>query len=158
MHLTTSSAGSSAGVTSNAGFTLLRLLVAISLLGMALTGSISGVRSLAGSAELAGASRVVRGHLVYARTVAIARREVVELSLTSAGALLLVDARDSVVRRTPLLGVDGFHLDSASFRPTTLRFNARGQAAPGSVYLHGGGSGVRLVMNFVGRVREEKLR
>ena len=144
--------------TSGAGFTLLRLLVAIALLGMALTGSISGVRSLAGSAELAGASRGVRGHLVYARTVAIARREVVELTLTPTGELLLVDSRDSVVRRTPLLGVDGFHLDSARLRPATLRFNARGQAAPGSVYLHGGRSGVRLVLNFVGRVREEKLR
>jgi hypothetical protein len=144
--------------TSSAGFTLLRLLVAIALLGMVLTASISGARSLAGSAELAGASRVVRGHLVYARTVAIARREVVGLTLTPTGELLLVDSRDSVVRRTPLLGVDGFRLDSASLRPTVLRFNARGQAAPGSVYLHVGGSGVRLVMNFVGRIREEKLR
>ncbi|MEJ2311679.1 MAG: hypothetical protein P8Y10_05800 [Gemmatimonadales bacterium] len=143
---------------SRAGFTLLRLLVATSLLGLALTGSISSLRSMAASAELAGASRVVRGHLVHARTVAVARREVVELTLTPTGDLLLVDSRDSVVRRTPLLGVDGFRLDSASLRPATLRFNARGQAAPGSVYLYGGRFGVRLVMNFVGRVREEKLR
>lgn len=142
---------------SGAGFTLLRLVVAIALLGIAVTGSISGVRSLAGSAELAGAARVVRGHLVYARTVAISRREVVKLTLTPAGELLLRDSRDSVVRRTPLLGADGFRLDSASLRPTALRFNARGQAAPGSVYLHGGRAGVRLVMNFVGRVREERL-
>lgn len=139
------------------GATLLQLVVAMALLGIALAGSISGVRSLARSAELAGASRVVRAHLAYARTVAIARRELVELTLTPSGELLLVDSQDSVVRRTPLLGADGFHLDSASLRPTALRFNARGQAAPGSVFLHGGRSGVRLVMNFVGRVREEKL-
>lgn len=143
--------------TLDGGTTLFQLLVAMALLGIALTGSISGVRSLARSAELAGASRLVRAHLAYARTVAIARREVVELMLTPSGELLLLDSRDSVVRRTPLLGADGFRLDSASLRPTTLRFNARGQAAPGSVFLHGGGSGVRLVMNFVGRIREEKL-
>lgn len=143
--------------TLDGGTTLLQLLVAMALLGIALTGSISGVRSLARSAELAGASRLVRAHLAYARTVAIARRELVELTLTPSGELLLVDSQDSVVRRTPLLGADGFHLDSASLRPTALRFNARGQAAPGSVFLHGGRSGVRLVMNFVGRVREEKL-
>lgn len=139
------------------GATLLQLVVAMALLGIALAGSISGVRSLARSAELAGASRVVRAHLAYARTVAIARRELVELTLTPSGELLLVDSRDSVVRRTPLLGADGFRLDSASLRPTTLRFNARGQAAPGSVFLHGGPSSVRLVINFVGRIREEKL-
>lgn len=142
---------------SGAGFTLLRLLVAIALLAIAGTGAISGVRTLVGSAELAAAARGVRGHLVYARTAAISRREVVKLTLTPAGELILLDSRDSVVRRTPLLGADGFRLDSASLQPTTLRFNARGQAAPGSVYLHGRRAGVRLVMNFLGRVREEKL-
>lgn len=141
-----------------AGFTLLRLLVAIALLGLALAGSLSGTRSLAQSTELAGAARVVRGLLIYARTVAIARREVVELTLTPTNELLLVDSRDSVVRRAPLLGADGFRLDSASLRPPVLRFNARGQAAPGSIYLYGRRGSVRLVLNFVGRVREERLR
>ena len=142
---------------SPAGFTLVHLLLAIGLLGLVLAGSFSGMRALATSAEITGAARVVRGHLVYARTLAIALREVVELTLTPVGELLLVDSRDSVVRKTPLVGANGFRLDSASLRPSALRFNARGQAAPGSIYLYGERAGVRLVLNFIGRIRVEKI-
>jgi hypothetical protein len=49
-------------------------------------------------------------------------------------------------------------LDSIRLRPATLRFNARGQAAPGSVYLYRRDRGVRLVSNFLGRIRQENFR
>jgi hypothetical protein len=132
-------------------------MIAILLLGLALTGSVSGARSLAQDTALKAGANVVRGHLSYARVIAIARRENVRLTLAPGGDLLLTDSRDSVVRRTRLLGEESFHLDSVRLRPAVLRFNSRGQAAPASVYLHGRRGSIRLVVNFVGRVREEKL-
>jgi len=139
------------------GFTLVRTLMAIIVLGTAATLSVSGLRAFTARAELVGAARVVRGQIGYARALAAARRERVGLELTPGGELILVDSRDSVLRRTRLLGSDGFRLDSARIRPAALRFNPRGQAAAGSVYLHKGNAGLRLVVNFVGRVREERL-
>jgi Tfp pilus assembly protein FimT len=139
------------------GFALVKLLLAITLVGLVLGSSLSGVRALAGSAELASAARVARGHLAYGRVVAIARRDAVTLTLNASGEVVLADASGSVIRRTPLLGSAGFRLDSIRLRPRILRFNARGHAAPGSLYLHNGPAGVRLVVNFLGRVRVEPL-
>lgn len=139
------------------GFTLLRLLTAMLVTGLALAGSVSGFRSMAIGAQLTGAARTVRAHFGYARAVAIARRTTVALTLGPAGELLLLDPGDSVIRRAPLLGTAGYRLDSVRIRPTVIRFNPRGQAAAGSIYLYKGQRGARLVVNFVGRVREERL-
>ncbi len=139
------------------GFTLLQLMIAVLLSGIALTGSIAGARSLVQASALGAAATVVRGQLVYARAIAVARREKVGLTLEAGGDLAVTDSRDSVVRRVPLLRGRDSHLDSVRLRPAVLRFNSRGQAAPGSVYLYGRRGGIRMVVNFLGRVREERL-
>lgn len=139
------------------GFTLLQLLIALLVAGLAGAGSVSAARSLVRVSAVSTAARAVRAQLAYARAVAIARREKISIEIEPAGDLAIADSRDSVIRRLPLLGARDSHLDSVRLRPTVLRFNSRGQAAPGSVYLHGPGGGIRLVVNFLGRVREEKL-
>ena len=138
------------------GITLVHLLTGIALMGLVLAGSLSGVLSLTRAVSLTAAAQAVRGDLAYARTVAVARRERIELTLTPDGDLVTLDSRDSVVHRTRLLGADALRLDSIRLRPSTLRFNSRGQAAPGSVYLHSGERNLRLVLSFVGRIREER--
>jgi hypothetical protein len=69
----------------------------------------------------------------------------------------LLDPRDTVLARIRIAGDGLLALDSVRLRPSTLRFNPRGQAAPGSLYLYRGRRGVRLVSNFLGRVRREEL-
>ncbi len=126
-------------------------------MGIVLAGSVAGARSLVQDSALGSAATAVRGQLAYARAVAIARRERISLALEAGGGLAVTDSRDSVVRRVPLLSGRGSYLDSVRLRPAVLRFNSRGQAAPASVYLHGPGGGIRIVVNFLGRVREERL-
>jgi hypothetical protein len=60
--------------------------------------------------------------------------------------------------RLALAGPDALPVDSLRVRPATLRFNARGQAAPGSVYLYRGRRSIRIVCNFLGRLRIEAVR
>lgn len=75
--------------------------------------------------------------------------------LDPGGSLVALDARGRIVAATPLRDAGLLGVDSVRLRPATLRFNARGQAGPGSLYLYRGGRGVRLVVNFIGRVRRE---
>lgn len=139
------------------GFTLVQMMIAVLLLGIALSGSIAGARLLVGQSAMRAVATEMRAQLVYARAIAISRRENIELTLEPGGHLRLADSKDSVIRRIRLIGDHGSRLDSVLLRPKTLRFNPRGQAAAGSVYLFGSGGGVRLVVNFLGRVREERL-
>ncbi|MFW6193741.1 MAG: hypothetical protein ACOC83_09675, partial [Gemmatimonadota bacterium] len=66
------------------------------------------------------------------------------------------DTDGELVGTTPLVA-GTFDLDSARLRPSVLRFNARGQASPGSLYLYRKRRGVRVVSNFIGRVRVERF-
>lgn len=142
----------------NGGFTLPGLLVALGLVAIGTAVAVpAGARaidafSLQRSADLA------RGHLARARLLAVARREAVRVRAGPDGTLLLLDGEDGVLAATPVQGDGLLRLDSVRIRPATLRFNARGQAAPGSIYLYRGKRGVRLVSNFLGRVRRETLR
>ncbi len=105
--------------------------------------------SLDRSADLAG------GHLARARLEALARREKVEVRLSGRGRLLLLDASGSRLSEVDLAGEGLLALDSIRIRPSSIRYNARGQGSPGSVYLYRGRRGVRVVSNFVGRVRRQ---
>lgn len=107
--------------------------------------------------RLEAAARAVRGHLARGRAEGVARRAVVRLRLTDRGALVIYDEDDRPVAALPPLLGPTFDLDSVRLAPKTLRFNSRGQASPGSVYLYRGSSGIRIVCNFIGRLRTERL-
>jgi Tfp pilus assembly protein FimT len=103
--------------------------------------------SLSRSADLA------EIQLERARLLAVTRREPVRVRV-SPPAMLVVETPDGVVLETAELQGDGLRgLDSLRLRPTTLRYNRRGQASPGSLYLYKGRRGVRIISNFIGRIR-----
>lgn len=140
------------------GFSLLELLCVLVLVGVMAGIGASGLRSYREAAALHAAERAVRAHLTVSRMTAIRDRRVVRIRLSPEGtALVLYDHRDEVLRRTSL-APGGVELDSVRLRPRTLRYNARGQAGPGSVYLYHRGRGVRIVSNFLGRLRVERFR
>lgn len=139
------------------GFTLPGLLISLVLLGGVSMVGLAVSRSHSATRALDGATRVARGALDTGRLTAVARRRVVRLRLEGARRLVLYDDGDHELRGWPLGREGPFRLDSIRLRPRTLRFNSRGQAAPGSVYLYRGGGGRRLVINFLGRVRVERF-
>lgn len=138
------------------GFTLTELVVVVALLGSLGMVGIATWRAHRDATDLRGGVRVAREALGTARLAATARRSVVRLRVVGAATLVLSDPEGEPIRRWSLGRPGTFRLDSVRLRPSTLRFNSRGQAAPGSVYLYRGDAGVRLVINFLGRVREER--
>lgn len=138
------------------GFTLLELLITTVLLAIAVGIGAEGLRRYRDSVSLDQAASAARGRIAQARMLGVARRGVVRLRITPEGALELRDPEGKVAGMTPLLG-RSFALDSVRLRPSVLRFNARGQAGPGSLYLYGKDRGVRIVSNFLGRVRMERF-
>lgn len=97
-------------------------------------------------------------HLSRARMLAVARRQTLRVRISASGSLVLLDPDGERLDEVALQGDGLWTLDSLRLRPATLRFNSRGQAAPGSLYLYRGRRSVRLVSNFVGRIRQESLR
>lgn len=139
------------------GFTLLELSVVLGLVGLLVLGGVAGFRSVAGASALSGAVRAARGQFALARALAVSGRGVVRIQAGSMGDLLVTDSAGVVLGRAPLGPTGPFGLDSIRLRPATIRFNPRGQAAPGSLTLYRGRRAVRLVSNFLGRVREVPL-
>jgi prepilin-type N-terminal cleavage/methylation domain-containing protein len=140
------------------GVTLPELLMALTLAGVILAVSASGFRRFREAAGLHAAGRTVRVQLDLARRLAVTRRETVRMQATPTGDLVLLTPSDSPLAIVHVGRSGDLHVDSVRLRPRALRFNARGQAAPGSVYLFRGRRGIRLVSNFLGRVRQEPLR
>ncbi|MFQ5678153.1 MAG: GspH/FimT family pseudopilin [Gemmatimonadota bacterium] len=139
------------------GVSLPGLLVALAVVGSLLTMAAPAIRTSLEVYSMDRAASLTRALLNRARLLAAARREPVRIRLGTTGDLLLVDPADSLLASAPIQGGGLLRLDSVRIRPASLRFNARGQAAPGSIYLYRGRRGVRLVSNFLGRVRQERL-
>lgn len=139
------------------GFTLLELTIVLAFTALLAAVAFTGFRTFVDSAAIAGAARTVHEHLTHARAMAIYRRERVRLRLNPGAELTLVDDRDSVLARLSLATSGPFGIDSVRVRPATLRFNPRGQAAPGSIYLYRARKGARIVVNFLGRVRVQRF-
>jgi len=136
------------------GFTLVELLMVLMVFGTLLSLSWSGLRSFREASALRAAARQVVAELSLARRMAVNRRETIRFA--AAGEDLALTAEDGgVLIRLALSGPDALPVDSLRVRPATLRFNARGQAAPGSVYLYRGRRSIRIVCNFLGRLRIE---
>lgn len=138
------------------GYTLVELTLVLALAATAVLAVTAGWRRWSEGWRLDRAAAVARSELGRARAIAIARREVVRLRVSGRGELILYDAADRRLRSTPL-GGSPFRLDSLVLRPSTLRYNPRGQGSPGSLYLYRRGRGVRIVSNFIGRLRVERL-
>lgn len=139
-------------------FSLPELLLVVAVVSLLAGLGAPGVAGLAEGASLDRSAALARAHLGRARVLAVSRRETLRVRVGAAAELLLLDGRDSLLAAADLSGPGFLGLDSVRLRPRTLRFNARGQAAPGSLYLYRGRRAVRLVSNFVGRVRREDLR
>ena len=139
------------------GFTLPEMLIALTVVGTLAALGISGFVGLRESAALQVSTRVIRHQLTLARRAAVNGRQTVRFRNTS-GQLVLETLTGTVLAATSLTGVDPLPVDSVVLRPASLRFNARGQAAPGSVYLFRGNRSVRIVCNFLGRIRTEPVR
>lgn len=138
-----------------AGWTLIELVVVIALIGVAV--ALSAPWRALDAIGLSRVARVAEVELARARLHAATRR--VPVRVTLAGTRLVIrDANGRTVARTDLAGPGLRGLDSIRLRPATLRYNARGQASAGSLYLFRAGRGVRLVSNFVGRVRRQSFR
>jgi Tfp pilus assembly protein FimT len=133
------------------------LAIVMALAGLLTAVAFSGFRSFADSAAITGAARAVREHVTRARSTAIYRRERVRLRQSPTADLTLQDDRDSVLASLSLALTGPFAIDSVRVRPATLRFNSRGQAAPGSIYLYRERRGARIIVNFLGRVRVQRF-
>jgi len=139
------------------GFTLPEMLIVLTMLAMLTALGWSGLRSFREASALRAAARQVVAELSLARRLAVNRRETVRFAAVSDD-LALTAEDGAVLVRLALAGPDALPVDSLRVRPATLRFNARGQAAPGSVYLYRGRRSIRIVCNFLGRLRIEAVR
>jgi len=141
-----------------AGATLPELLITLTVVGTLAALGASGLRNLREATSVRAATWSVRNHLVLARSLAIARREKIRIRLDVSGDLVLLTPSGERVAAAGVGPASDVPVDSLRVRPSTLRFNARGQAAPGSVYLYRGDRVVRVVSNFLGRLRVESYR
>jgi len=143
-----------------AGFTLVELLVVLALVALVCVLSAGALWEFRRQAGLEAAVRSGRAALVRARMEAVFRGATVRVRRERRGPpeLVLRDGEERAIARFVLGPRSGAGLDSAVLRRSTLSFNDRGQAAPGSLYLYQGDRGVRLVVNFIGRVRREAFR
>lgn len=138
------------------GVTLAELAVVVVVLGLMLSLGAAGLDRYRRAVVLDRAASTARGAMARARRLALARREVVRLDLRPGGRLHLLSADGEELVRVDLVD-DPLALDSARLRPWWMRYNPRGQAAPGSLYLYAGDRGVRVVSNFLGRTRVERF-
>jgi prepilin-type N-terminal cleavage/methylation domain-containing protein len=139
------------------GFTLPEMLITLTVVGTLSALGVSGFASLREAAALRSSTRVIRQQLTLARRAAVNGRHTVRFRSTD-GQLVLETPTGTILAATSLKGVDPLPVDSVVLRPASFRFNARGQAAPGSVYLFRGNRSVRIVCNFLGRLRTEPVR
>lgn len=98
---------------------------------------------------------LARSHLVRTRLEALAQREMLEVRLVRGDRLVTRDRSGLTLSSVDLRAGGVLRLDSIRIRPAVIRYNARGQGSPGSLYLYRGRRGVRVVSNFVGRVRRK---
>jgi prepilin-type N-terminal cleavage/methylation domain-containing protein len=139
-----------------AGMTLIELLIALVILSTLSAIGWRGLRRYRDAAALQEAANAVTRALNFGRNSAMARRETIRLRV-GAGELLLLSPDGVPVFRLPIGPGTELPVDSVVVRPATIRFNSRGHAGAGSVYLWRHNVTVRLVCNFLGRVRREVL-
>ena len=139
-----------------AGYSLVELLIGLVLLSTIFALGWSGLRHARDAAALEGAARAVSRQLMLGRRIAVSRREPIRLRAGPSDLGLF--SVDGTRLASLAIGPDGdLPVDSVDVRPSTIRINARGHAGAGSIYLWKGRRGIRLVCNFLGRVRREAI-
>lgn len=133
----------------------MEVILAIGLLGTLAAAALPPTGALDRLA-LARAARLVEGHLSGARLRAAASRERVHVRVLG-HALVAETADGSVLARTRLGGHGIGRIDSVRVRPSRIRYNPRGHGSAGSITLYRGGHGVRVISNFVGRIRRHRF-
>jgi hypothetical protein len=108
--------------------------------------------------SLTRAARLAERHLSGTRLRALAGRDKLQVRMVAPATLETVDAAGAIHARIDLAGGALRSLDSVRIRPATIRFNARGHGSAGSIYLYKGHRGIRVVSNFVGRIRRHSFR
>jgi len=139
------------------GFTLVEAGIVLGLIGILLAVALPSTSAF----ELWSISRaatVTERYLSGVRLRAIARRERLRVRVAAPGTLETLDVTGVVIDRRELAGPDHRYVDSVAIRPRTLGYNSRGHGAAGSVYLYRGDRAIRVVSNFVGRVRRHTFR
>lgn len=139
------------------GATLVEAVVALALLSL-LALVVAGQREAFDQWSIARAARLTERHLSGARLNALAHRRPVQVRLAGPRVLETVDAGGRVVARLDLERSGLAPLDSIRVRPSRIRYNPRGHGSAGSVYLYRGHRGVRVVSNFIGRIRRHGFR
>jgi len=137
------------------GFSLIELAVAVTLVGIALAAAAISW-DLIDRWSLIRATRLAESHLSRARLHALASRRKTEVR-SNGKWLELWEPSGTLIARIDLGAGSGL-ADSIRLRPSILRFNSRGQGSPGSLYLYRGRRGMRVVSNFLGRVRSIPFR
>ncbi len=136
-------------------FTLVEIVLAVALLGVGLAAATAwGALDRLG---LSWSARLAEAQLARARLRAVALRHPVRVALRAGHRLELSDAGGAVISVVDLGGSGLRALDSVRIRPDTIRYNPRGHGAAGSLYLYRGRRGIRLVSNFIGRVRRQSF-
>jgi prepilin-type N-terminal cleavage/methylation domain-containing protein len=138
------------------GLTLVELLIALVITATVSALSWTALRNVREAAALEGAARSVTRQLTLGRNLAVARREPIRIRAGPSDLGLF--GADGTRLSSLAIGPDGdLPVDSVDVRPSTIRINARGHAGAGSIYLWKGQRGIRLVSNFLGRVRREAI-
>jgi hypothetical protein len=107
---------------------------------------------------LSRAARLTTTQMIEARLLSVARRDRIRLRVVGQGTLETVDGTGAIIDRRVLAGPSPGLVDSARIRPNAIRYNPRGHGAAGSVYLYRNGKGIRVISNFVGRIRRHGFR
>jgi prepilin-type N-terminal cleavage/methylation domain-containing protein len=139
-----------------AGMTLIELLIVLLILSTLSAIGWKSLRRQRDAVALQEAANAVTRILNLGRAVAISRRETIRLQART-GEILLLSSDGATVARLRIGPGTELPVDSVRARPATIRFNSRGHAGAGSIYLWRRGTTVRLVCNFLGRVRREVL-
>ena len=139
------------------GVTLIELSITVAALGILLGLAIPATFVL-DEWSLARAARLAEGTLTSARLTAIAHRRTLLVRTSPSGVLETVDRAGSVVARVDLAASGIRAIDSLRVRPAAIRYNPRGHGSAGSIYLYRGRRGIRVVSNFLGRIRRHSFR
>jgi len=139
------------------GVTLIELSIAVAILGILLVLAVPAT-SVLDEWSLARAARLAEGTLTSARLTAIAHRRKLLVRARPGGVLETVDPAGAVLARLDLAASGVRAIDSVRLRPAAVRYNPRGHGSAGSIYLYRGRRGIRVVSNFVGRIRRHSFR
>ena len=140
-----------------AGWTLVEIAIVISLLGLIAAAAVPGSATLDRWA-LNRAARMTERQMAAVRLRSVAERRTFRVRAPGAAALETIDDSGRVVARLVLAGAGSRLIDSIRIRPGTIRYNPRGHGSAGSVYLYRNRRGIRVISNFVGRIRRYSFR